>query len=439
MALIMDWRHQLKISYLAIALNMASRSSYFLGAILFGLVNSLGFAGACLAQSDPLRDPMSLPQPQSPENPNPTSSDELSSPSLTPQSPTFRQEDLPPRTYDPPVYQERDSKVFRTYQLDIGDGISIIVQDFPEFSFAGVIGSDGNIFVPILGKVPVIGLTIEEVETKIAYELGRLFLKEEPEVIASLSTPRPIQLTLLGEIGRPGFYTLPSGTSIVSILLSAGGATPKADLRSIIVRRPLLDGTILEEKVDLYTPLLKGQKVPEVLLQGGDTVIVSKMEFGQEQGYDRGLIARTNLVQPTITVRVLSPNAAASGISLRNITVPTNSTFLDVVASLPSTDPIRVNFDEVALLRFDPEKGRVVSQELNPIGAVQGDLAQNVPLQDQDVIVISRTLLGDILATFRTITQPIRDVFGFSNFILNVPDQIERLGEGGGGRGRFGF
>ncbi|MCU0536914.1 MAG: polysaccharide export protein, partial [Hydrococcus sp. Prado102] len=357
----------------------------------------------------------------------------------TPQSPTFRQEDLPPRTYTPPGYQERDSKVFRTYQLDVGDGISVIVQDFPEFSFSGVIGSDGNVLAPILGKVPLVGLTIQEVETKIAYELGRRFLREEPQVIASLASPRPVQLTLLGEVGRPGFYTLPSGTSIVSILLSAGGATPKADLRSIIVRRPLLDGTILEEKVDLYTPLLKGQKVPEVLLQGGDTVIVSRMEFGQEQGYDRGLIARTNLVQPTITVRLLAPNAAASGITLRNITVPTNSTFLDVVANLPSTDTLRVNFDEVALLRFDPEKGRVVSQELNPLGAVQGDLAQNVPLQDQDVIVVSRTLLGDILAIFRTVTQPVRDVFGFSNFILNIPDEFERLGTGGGGRGRGGF
>jgi polysaccharide biosynthesis/export protein len=435
----MERRHQLKINYLAVTLNLASRSSYFLGAIFFGLINSIGFAGACWAQNEP--DPMSLPQPQSPpETPNPTPNNESSSPSLTPQSPTFRQEDLPPRTYAPPVYQERDSKVFRTYQLDVGDGVNVIVQDFPEFSFGGVIAPDGTVLVPILGKVALVGLTIEEVETKIAYELGRRFLKEEPEVIASLVSPRPVQLTLLGEVGRPGFYTLPSGTSIVSILLSAGGATPKADLRSIIVRRPLLDGTILEEKVDLYTPLLKGQKVPEVLLQGGDTVIVSKMEFGQEQGYDRGLIARTNLVQPTITVRLLAPNANASGISLRNITVPTNSTFLDVVASLPSTDPIRVNFDEVALLRFDPEKGRVVTQELSPLGAVNGDLAQNVPLQDQDVIVVSRTLLGDILATFRTVTQPVRDVFGFSNFILNVPDEFERLGGGGGrGGGRFGF
>jgi polysaccharide export outer membrane protein len=165
--------------------------------------------------------------------------------------------------------------------------------------------------------------------------------------------------------------------------------------------------------------------VPNLQLQGGDTVIVSRLEFGQEQGYDRNLIARTNLVQPTITVRVLAPTTGNNdGISLRNLNVPSSSTFLDVVASLPTSDTLRVNLDEVALLRFDPEKGRVVTQSLSPSDAIEGDIAQNVPLQDQDVIVVSRTLLGEVLSFIRTVTQPVRDVFGFSNFILDLPNQF---------------
>lgn len=431
----MHLRHRMTITSLIGFQVIASRFSYLLGALLFGLTYSVGFASACLAQA-----PTAPPQPQSPEDsvpplpnngvppgaqtpqvqPSPTQPTPMPSPSQT-----FRRGNLPPETNSVPVYEERESRPFRTYRLAIGDFINFNVVDFPEFNFAGSIDSDGNIFVPILGKVPVVGLTLQEVETKIAYELSRRFLKEEPEVAATLIGARPVQLTLLGEVVRPGFYTLPPGTSIVSILLSAGGATPKADLRSIVIRRSLVDGTVLEEKVDLYTPLLKGEKAPDVQLQGGDTVIVSRMEFGQEQGYDRNLLARTNLVQPSITVRILAPNLDGEGISLRNLNVPSGSTFLDVIASLPAADTLRVNFDEVALVRFDPEKGRLVSQTLNPRGPVEGDTAQNVPLQDQDVIVVSRTLLGDILSAFRTLTQPVRDVFGFSDFIFGLPGRFD--------------
>jgi polysaccharide biosynthesis/export protein len=404
---------------------VAARFSYLLGVMVFGLIYSVGFVSGTLAQNP------TLPQPQ--ENPVPAPDNEIPPTTPTPQtqplpsqspSPTFQRGDIPPRTSEPSTYQQRDSRSLRTYRLDIGDVISGNVQDFPEFSFSGSIDTDGNIFVPILGKVPVVGLTVEEVEAKVAYELGRRFLKEEPIVIASLISARAVQLTLLGEVVRPGFYNLPPGSTLTSVLLSAGGATSKADLRAIVVRRPLVDGTVLEERVDLYTPLLKGQRLPDFVIQGGDTIIISRLEFGQEQGYDRNLIARTNLVQPTITVRVLAPNANASGISLRNLSIPSGSTFLDVVANLPSTDTLRVNFDEVALLRFDQERGRIVNQTLSPTNAVEGDVAQNIPLQDQDVIVVSRTVIGEVLSAFRTLTQPVRDVFGFSSFILDIPDRV---------------
>lgn len=420
MSLTMHQRHRMTVTFLVSLQVVASRCSYLLGALLFGLTYSLGLASACLAQAPP-----SPPQSQSPEDSLPTLPNATQPVPVPSPSPTFRRGDLPPETNSTPVYEERESRPFRTYRLAIGDGINVNVIDFPEFNFAGTIDSEGNVFVPILGKVPVVGLTLQEVETKIAYELSRRFLKEEPEIAATLVAARPVQLTLLGEVVRPGFYTLPPQTSLVSILLSAGGATSKADLRSIVIRRSLVDGTVLEEKVDLYTPLIKGEKAPDVQLQGGDTVIVSRLEFGQEQGYDRNLLARTNLVQPSITVRILAPNLDGAGISLRNLNVPSGSTFLDVVASLPAADTLRVNFDEVTLLRFDPEKGRVVTQTLSPTSAVEGDTAQNIPLQEQDVIVVSRTLLGKILSAFRTITQPIRDVFGFSDFIFGFPNRFD--------------
>lgn len=334
--------------------------------------------------------------------------------------PTFEPGDIPPRNYTPPIFEE-DSKQFQVYRLDIGDVISVSVAEFPEFNASSAIDPEGNIQIPILGRVAVKGLTLDEVETKVRYELGRRFLRQEPSVSAVLTTPRAVQLTVLGEVARPGFYTVTPGSDLTAVITGAGGSTSRADLRSVIVRRSLVDGTVLEERINLYDSLIKGKSVPDFRVQGGDTVIISRLEIGQDKDYDRYLIARTSLNQPTMTIRVLVP-LLPSGQALRNITLPSGSTFLDVIASLPTTDRLRINVTEVALLRFDPEKRGVVSQTVNPEAALKGDIAQNFPLEDQDVIVVSRTLLGKIFAAFNILTQPIRDVRSFTNTISDFAE-----------------
>lgn len=387
--------------------------------VLSGL-SLTGFLWVIPSESLKAQGPLSIPQTQ------PGSGLEFLPPQ--PPNPTFPENTIPPTGYSPPVYSPNNSqsRQIQTYRLDIGDQISVSVTDFPEFNSAGPVDPDGNFLVPILGRIPVLGLTLDEVQTKIRLELGRKYLREEPEVIAVLTAARPVQLTILGEVQRPGFYTIAPNTSLAQVILAAGGGTPRADLRSIVVRRVLVDGTVLEEKLDLYTPLVKGDRLPDLRLQGGDAVIVSKLEAGQETGYNRTLVARTTLTQQSITIRVLAP-LLPSGIALRNVSIPSGSTFLDVVASLPVSDRLRINVNEVSLLRFDSAKGGIVSQTLSPIAAVRGDISQNVPLEDQDVIIVSRTLLGKIFAAFNIITQPIRDITSFTNTILNISNQFDNF------------
>ena len=387
--------------------------------VLSGL-SLTGFLWVIPSESLKAQGSLSIPQTQ------PSSGLEFLPPQ--PPNPTFPENTIPPTGYSPPVYSPNNSqsRQIQAYRLDIGDQITVSVPDFPEFNSTGPVDPDGNFLVPILGRIPVLGLTLDEVQTKIRLELGRKYLREEPEVIAVLTAARPVQLTILGEVQRPGFYTVAPNTSLAQVLLAAGGGTPRADLRSIVVRRVLVDGTVLEEKLDLYTPLVKGDRLPELRLQGGDAVMVSKLEAGQETGYNRTLVARTTLTQQSITIRVLTP-LLPSGIALRNVSIPSGSTFLDVVASLPVSDRLRINVNEVSLLRFDSAKGGIVSQTLSPIAAVRGDISQNVPLEDQDVIIVSRTLLGKIFAAFNIITQPIRDITSFTNTILNISNQFDNF------------
>lgn len=332
---------------------------------------------------------------------------------------TFNSEHPAPESYSPTKFNFRDSQQFKVYRLNTGDGININVPKFPEFSTVANLDEEGNILLPILGRIAVAGLSLTEAEQKISYELSTRFVQEQPTVLVSLTTPRPANVTVLGEVVRPGFYSFISGSPLTSALLAAGGTSNDADLRSVIVRRSLVDGSVLEEEIDLYTPLINSQSFPDFYLQGGDTIIVSKLEVGQDRNYDRSLIAHTTLSQQTIKIRVLVPSS--TGTAFRDLVLPNGSSFIDAIASLPPDDNLLVD-NEVALLRFDPEKGGIVTQTLNTKKVIHGNIAQNIPLRNEDVIVVSRTLLGKVYNAFNVITQPIRSFFGFRAFFDSFLD-----------------
>ncbi|MBE9168913.1 polysaccharide export protein [Pleurocapsales cyanobacterium LEGE 06147] len=314
-----------------------------------------------------------------------------------------------------PSLDRTNAAQFNLYRLDTGDGLNINVPQFAEFSTAATIDGEGNAILPIIGRISLTGLTLAEAEQKISYELSTRFLQNRPEVFITLTAPRPAQITLLGEVVKPGFYAFVSGSPLTVALQAAGGSTQRADLRSVMLRRSLADGNVIEEEVDLYTPLISGKALPDVRLQGGDTIIVPKLEVGQDRDYDRALVARTTLPQQTIVIRLVAPTPQG-GTALRNLNLPNGSTFLDAIASLPAGDGLLIRVEEIALMRFDPERGKVITQQLNTKKALNGDIAQNIPLQDEDVIIVSRTLIGKAFNFFNVITRPIRDILGFRAF-----------------------
>ncbi|MEJ6481997.1 polysaccharide biosynthesis/export family protein [Nostoc punctiforme UO1] len=355
------------------------------------------------------------------------------------------------------------------YRLGIGDGISVSVQRFPDLSFQALINPEGNIVVPLLGTVSLQGLTLEEAQEKIRLGLNRyvvdpvivlalaaqrqdlsfqavispegnivvpqvgtvslqgLTLEEaqekirlglsrffpDPIVVVSLAGTRPVQVTVSGEIFRPGIYPINSATPrVADALLISGGSTLNADLRQIQVRRKLIDGSVISQTIDLYAALQNGGSIPNLRLQDGDAILIPRREVGNDDGYDRNLVARSSLATPQIRVRVL--NYAAGGLSIQAL--PNGSTFVD---ALGGVNLDTANLRDIALVRFDPEQGKAVTQKLDAKKALGGDASQNVALQDNDVIVVGRNLIGRITNFLTTITQPFFNVQSFLRFFDN--------------------
>ncbi|MDY7022544.1 MAG: polysaccharide biosynthesis/export family protein, partial [Cyanobacteriota bacterium] len=246
----------------------------------------------------------------------------------------------------------------------------------------------------------------------------------ERDIIESYSlaaAPTPVEVTIVGEVVKPGFYTLPAGLGRVSAaILAAGGATLTADLQSVIVCRVTIDGRVIQDVVDLYSPLKEATALPDVALSNGDSVIVPQLSLQELEEYDRTLVANSTLVNQQITIRILSNAGGAVGA----VTLPNGSTFVDVLGNVPLATG---KLDEITLIRFDPQEGRAITRTLNGRAVLQGDPTDNILLQDEDVIVIDRNFSADLSFFLNSFTQPFRDILGFLLFFREISNAAEDL------------
>lgn len=198
----------------------------------------------------------------------------------------------------------------RAYLLGPGDQISVQVQRFPEYNFAGPISQEGVIVLPLVGGISLRNLTVQQAQQLVRDRLNRYV--RNPIVSLSLLVQRPVQVTVTGEVARPGFYPL-SAPQISFAIAAAGGTTTTAELRAVQVRRPLADGSVAQQTIDLLTPLQTGQTPPDVRLEDGDAIIVPYQQVTPERKSERDLAARYSLaapqgpVQVTVTGEVAKP------------------------------------------------------------------------------------------------------------------------------------
>lgn len=306
---------------------------------------------------------------------------------------------------------------FEGYHLGPGDTIFISAQRYPDLSFQATLDLQGNVIVPIEGAINLEGFTLEEAEVLLSRVYNQyVVIRDNRDVDITLIAQRGVEVTVLGAVQRPGFYPL-ADPSVATALLTAGGATQTSDLRDIQVQRQLRrGGAIVEEtvNVDLFTPLKEGSPLPDVRLEDGDVVVIPEIDPSELDEYDSYLVARSTLAQPIINVRFLNYAGGRGGVGTLNLN--NGSDFIDAITLL-GVNPDNANLGDVALIRYDPATGRAVSLSLDAKAAILGDITQNPPLQDSDVVVVGRNLIGRLSFAINTVTRPFRDVFGFTRFL----------------------
>jgi polysaccharide export outer membrane protein len=313
-----------------------------------------------------------------------------------------------------------ESREFETYRLGPGDSFFVSVPRFPELSFQATLDIQGNVILPLEGAVNFNGLTLDQTEQLIGSIYDQYVVN--PDVTLTLVAQRGVEVTIVGEVVRPGFYPL-GAPQISTALFAAGGATEWADLRTIRIQRQLLNGEVLESTVDLFTPLQEGLPLPDVAMQDGDVMIIDRLDPGELDEYDRALVARTTLARPVIAVRVL--NYGAGG-GLSTINLPNGSRFIDAIAT-GRVSSETTNLGQIALVRFDEEAGQAITTVLDGGAAFRGDPTQNPQLQHNDVIIMNRSFLARLTYGINVFTQPFRDILGFLLFFDSLSESAEDL------------
>ncbi|QKJ30425.1 polysaccharide biosynthesis/export family protein [Mucilaginibacter mali] len=152
---------------------------------------------------------------------------------------------------------------------------------------------DGNVSLPVLGHVPVAGLTRIEAQRKIE-KLYRDSSLVNPLIELKIAN---LKVQAFGEIKTQGNFTLTKEyTSLIDIIGQAGGLTPAADEKHVKIIRHEKTG-IRETYIDLSDINILSD--PRIFLQADDIIYIAKNKRAVR---DDNLQNVTTLIQPSILI-----------------------------------------------------------------------------------------------------------------------------------------
>ncbi len=158
------------------------------------------------------------------------------------------------------------------YTLGSGDIINVDIFRVPQYSGETQVLVDGALNLPLIGKVNVKGLSLEEASSVLSNRYGQYLRR--PIITLSLISSRPIQIGIAGEVGRPGSYTVERNSNqssrLSQLIETAGGITQSADLYQIQVKRSGSQTVT----VNLWDLIQNGNLAQDVVLRDGDSVFI---------------------------------------------------------------------------------------------------------------------------------------------------------------------
>ena len=161
------------------------------------------------------------------------------------------------------------------YLLVPGDILKISVFKNPDLSLDVRVSDVGSISYPLVGAVPVAGLTLPAAERKIGQMLKDGGFVINPQVNILLTQGFGNLVSVLGEVRNSGRYSLDAAGGHFSGMLAAAGGVDVGGGDSVIVTG-IRGGKPFRHEVDIVKMAISGTPADDIELAGGDTIYVAR-------------------------------------------------------------------------------------------------------------------------------------------------------------------
>jgi polysaccharide biosynthesis/export protein len=159
--------------------------------------------------------------------------------------------------------------------LGVGDTIRVTVFQNPDLTTEARISERGTIVFPLIGEVALNGQTTMGAGARIAAQLKQGNFMKDPQVSVSVLQVRSRQVSVLGNVVRPGRYVLDdTNMTLTDILALAGGISPGgADTVTVVANR---NGSQKKLEINVPEMIAKGDMSANFEIQNGDTIFVQR-------------------------------------------------------------------------------------------------------------------------------------------------------------------
>ncbi len=264
------------------------------------------------------------------------------------------------KAFATPAQVEAFSKPVETgYRLGPGDRFAFIVRGRPDISREEIIVSpDGDVALPRVGILRVLGQTLSEVTVTLNERLRRYY--EEPEVTLIMKLFNNNRVFVLGRVARPGAVNF-SGPGTLLEALSLAGGLPTDTGKSFLTRCMIVRGKDMVVWIDLRDLLENGNMAVNARLQNNDVVFIPQSD--DQLAYVMGMVQQPGVMVLRSTMTVLDALMQSGGLS---------------------RDADR---NEVYLVRQQDGKGLVEKVDFAAM-VERGDRRQNYVLKDGDIVYV---------------------------------------------------
>lgn len=309
---------------------------------------------------------------------------------------------IPPKNIQPtpPGALQKNEE---NYTLGSGDIITIKTFEAPEYSGDFQIPVDSVINLPLIGTIFLYGLTLREASNLISSKYATVL--KRPIVTVSLKRPRPVTISISGEVTRPGVYNIPLAVgsgfepeirypTVAEAIKLADGFRLSADLTSIRLQRHLGNNPPQVIQINLKELLQTGNKRSNITLRDGDVIIVPATN--NIEAVEARLASTANFAADTEKPRTIAILGAVkrpgtyviiggnTGSEIRTVGLPTITRALQLAKGIKSDADVR----RIQVRRVTRD-GKEQLLEVNLWKFLQNnETAQDIILQEGDTITV---------------------------------------------------